>query len=65
LRGPGEMLGTRQTGLIGFRVADLTRHGAELPALRDAAEWLLQHAPDAADTLIARWIGAGARFAEA
>ncbi len=65
LRGPGEMLGTRQTGMIAFRVADLSRHGAELPALRDAAEWLLQHAPAAADTLIARWIGAGARFAEA
>jgi ATP-dependent DNA helicase RecG len=65
LRGPGEMLGTRQTGVIGFRVADLSRHGGELPELRDAAEWLLEHAPAAADTLIARWIGAGARFAEA
>ncbi len=65
LRGPGEMLGTRQTGVIGFRVADLARHGGELPELRDAAEWLLEHAPAAADTLIARWIGAGARFAEA
>jgi ATP-dependent DNA helicase RecG len=65
LRGPGEMLGTRQTGVIGFRVADLSRHGGELPELRDAAEWLLEHFPAAADTLIARWIGAGARFAEA
>jgi len=65
LRGPGEMLGTRQTGVIGFRVADLTRHGSELPAVRDAAEWLLEHAPGAADTLVRRWIGAGVRFAEA
>ncbi len=65
LRGPGEMLGTRQTGVIGFRVADLARDGAELPQLREAAEWLLEHAPQAADTLIARWVGAGARFAEA
>ncbi len=65
LRGPGEMLGTRQTGLIGFRVADLGRHGHELPAVRDAAEWLLEHAPAASDVLIARWIGAGVRFADA
>lgn len=65
LRGPGEMLGTRQTGVVGFRVADLVRDGAELPQLRDCAEWLLEHAPLAADILIARWIGAGARFAEA
>ncbi len=65
LRGPGEMLGTRQTGLIGFRVADLARHGSELPNVRDAAEWLLVHAPETVDVLIARWIGAGVRFAEA
>jgi ATP-dependent DNA helicase RecG len=65
LRGPGEMLGTRQTGLVGFRVADLTRHGGELPQLREAAEWLIEHHPEAVDTLIARWIGAGVRFAEA
>ena len=65
LRGAGEMLGTRQTGVIGFRVADLTRDGAELPQLREAAEWLLENAPEAADTLIARWVGADVRFAEA
>ena len=65
LRGPGEILGTRQTGAIGFRVADLARDGAHLPAVREAAEWLLEHAPASADLLIARWVGAGLRCAEA
>ena len=65
LRGPGQILGTRQTGLIGFRVADLTRDADDLPLLRDASEWLLEHAPDAVEGLIHRWIGAGVNFAEA
>lgn len=65
LRGPGEILGTRQTGLIGFRVADLARDGVHLPQVREAAEWLLEHAPDSADTLISRWIGAGLGCADA
>ena len=50
---------------VGFRVADLARHGGELPQLREAAEWLIERSPEAVDTLIARWIGAGVRFAEA
>ena len=65
LRGPGQILGTRQTGMIGFRVADLTRDADDLPLLRDASEWLLEHAPDAVEGLIHRWIGAGVNFAEA
>lgn len=38
LRGPGEMLGTRQTGLLQFKVADLMRDADLLPAVRDAAQ---------------------------
>lgn len=65
LRGPGQILGERQTGVIGFRVADLMRDADDLPLIREAAEWLIEHAPDAVESLISRWIGAGVNFAEA
>ncbi len=65
LRGPGEVLGTRQTGLAGFRVADLSRDAALLPAVSETAETLLAIDPAAADRLIARWIGQGVRYADA
>src|SRR5690606_28588563 len=48
LRGPGELLGTRQTGIAGFRIADLARDGDLLPTVQAVADDLLQHQPDAA-----------------
>ena len=65
LRGPGELLGTRQTGIAGFRVADLVRDAALLPAVRDTADALLAAAPDLAAKLVERWVGGAARFAGA
>jgi ATP-dependent DNA helicase RecG len=65
LRGPGELLGTRQTGLAAFRVADLTRDAALLPAVQEIADELLKHGPALAERLIARWIGSAARYAAA
>ena len=65
LRGPGELLGTRQTGLVGFRIADLARDADLLPAAQRIADDLLQNAPQRADQVIARWIGAAARYAGA
>jgi ATP-dependent DNA helicase RecG len=65
LRGPGELLGTRQTGLAGFRVADLARDAGLLPAVHLAAEALLGADPGLADRIVDRWIGAAARFAGA
>ena len=41
LRGPGEMLGTRQTGLMQMRVADLMRDADLLPKVQQAAELML------------------------
>ena len=55
IRGPGELLGTRQTGLPQFRVADLLADQALLPAVSRAADKLMQQAPDAAEALIQRW----------
>jgi len=65
LRGPGELLGTRQTGQIAFRIADLARDAALLPAVQKAGEVILREHPQLADKLIARWIGSAARYAGA
>jgi len=65
LRGPGELLGTRQTGLAGFRVADLARDADLLPAVHQVAETLLAQAPDLAGRVVERWVGGAARFAGA
>ena len=65
LRGPGELLGTRQTGLAAFRVADLARDAGLLPLVRELADRLLADSPDIADRIIARWVGGAARYASA
>ena len=62
LRGPGELLGTRQTGLADMRVADLLRDADLLPAVQAAAETLLRENPEAVRALTRRWIGAGERY---
>ncbi|MGY0799388.1 ATP-dependent DNA helicase RecG [Lysobacter sp. A286] len=65
LRGPGELLGTRQTGLAEFRLADLVRDADLLPQVQALAEQLLAEAPQVADRIVARWIGAAVRYAGA
>jgi ATP-dependent DNA helicase RecG len=65
LRGPGEVLGTRQTGQLALRIADLSRDAALLPAVQRASGVLLRDHPDCVERLIARWIGAAARYAGA
>ena len=65
LRGPGELLGTRQTGLATFRVADILRDAPLLPDVQRLAERVMAESPDLADRLIARWVGSAARFASA
>ena len=64
LRGPGELLGTRQTGLAQLRVADLMRDSDLLPAVQRAAEQLLKTSPDIVNALLKRWIGSGERFSK-
>src|SRR5690606_36862311 len=65
LRGPVELLGTRQTGMAAFRIADLARDADLLPKVHQLADRLLTSAPDVADRVIARWIGRAARYAGA
>jgi ATP-dependent DNA helicase RecG len=57
LRGPGELLGTRQTGLAQMRVADLLRDADLLPRVQTAAESLLRDWPPHVAPLIRRWVG--------
>jgi ATP-dependent DNA helicase RecG len=63
LRGPGELLGTKQTGDINFRLANLTRDTHWLPQVKNCAEQLLQDYPDNVDDLIRRWLRSGERYA--
>ncbi len=65
LRGPGEVLGTRQTGRMEFRVADLMRDAHLLPAVQRVGEAMLRDAPRQATRLVARWVGGSARYADA
>ena len=57
LRGPGELLGTRQTGLAQMRVADLLRDADLLPRVQIAAESMLRDWPQNVTPLIQRWVG--------
>jgi ATP-dependent DNA helicase RecG len=63
LRGPGEVLGTRQTGMMLFRVADLARDASLLKLIPSVADKLQKQHPEQADKLIRRWIGDASRFA--
>jgi len=63
LRGPGEVLGTRQTGMLLFRVADLARDASLLKMIPAVADKLLKQHPKQAEKLIRRWIGDASRFA--
>ncbi|MBF8223228.1 ATP-dependent DNA helicase RecG [Halomonas sp. 328] len=57
LRGPGEVLGTRQTGLAQMKIADLERDRDLLDSVTELAKALLEQAPEASDPLIHRWLG--------
>ncbi len=63
LRGPGEVLGTRQTGSIHFKIADLARDHDLIPQVVRASDLLRRSAPDQAEMIIQRWLGSMERFA--
>lgn len=65
LRGPGELLGTRQTGLMNLRIADLVRDADLLPQVQQAAEMLLRDYPATIEPLLQRWLHDGLRYARA
>ena len=57
LRGPGEVLGTRQPGLMTMTVAELSRDADLLPRVQSTAEVMLNQHPDNIAPLLRRWIG--------
>jgi ATP-dependent DNA helicase RecG len=62
LRGPGELMGIRQTGLAQMRVADLLRDADMLPRVQIAAETLLRDWPLHVPPLIRRWVGIAEQY---
>jgi ATP-dependent DNA helicase RecG len=62
LRGPGELLGTRQTGLPQYRIADLLRDADLMPKVRSTAETLRRESPQLADAIVRRWVGDSAHY---
>ena len=65
IRGPGELLGTRQTGLASYRIADLSRDAQLIPAAQQAAQGLWQLDKMASEGLIRRWLGYKDIYAQA
>jgi ATP-dependent DNA helicase RecG len=62
LRGPGELLGTRQTGLLQMRIADLVRDADLLQDVQQTAELMLSSNTANIAPLLRRWAGHGERF---
>ena len=65
IRGPGEVLGTKQTGLAEFKIADLTRDKQTLNQVRPIAQQMLNQYPLYVDPLIQRWLGNKTNYAQA
>ncbi len=63
IRGPGEVLGTRQTGLMQFRLADFERDKGWIEPIREMAPPLLEE-PERVAALVRRWLGERARYGE-
>ena len=57
LRGPGELLGTRQKGLIGLRIADIMRDAYLLPAINKLTVNIEENHPDVIEKIVRRWVG--------
>ena len=64
LRGPGQVLGTQQTGLMSFRVADISRDADLLDQVKEASELVLKKYPEIIDPLIQRWLGDNIHYAK-
>jgi ATP-dependent DNA helicase RecG len=64
IRGPGEVLGTRQTGEMQFRIADLLRDQDMVPQVQAMADRLLHEHPECVAPLIHRWIGHKVQYAD-
>ena len=57
IRGPGEFMGTKQTGMAELKIADLVRDAALIPKVQEIAYTLWENYPSHAQAIINRWIG--------
>ena len=64
LRGPGDVMGTRQTGQMQFKIADLQRDADLLPEVQQAAEFIENKAPEVIVNIISRWLGEPTHYTE-
>lgn len=62
MRGPGEILGTKQSGLMRFRVADIIRDKSLLNDVQEVAKTLSEHHPESIPPIIQRWLSNTDRF---
>ncbi|MCL1078818.1 ATP-dependent DNA helicase RecG [Parashewanella spongiae] len=65
IRGPGEVLGTKQTGLADMKVADLSRDQALIPQVQMLAQHILEQVPENVDSIIQRWLGDKDKYVQA
>jgi len=63
LRGPGEVLGTKQTGLMQMRIADIVRDEKWFAEVKKTASYIIENHPQAVKPLVRRWLGKADRFA--
>ncbi|MDI1291445.1 MAG: ATP-dependent DNA helicase RecG [Methylobacter sp.] len=64
LRGPGEVMGTRQTGQMHFKIADLARDTDVLDIVQQAGDSFFAHSPQAIQPLCDRWLGTSTEYSE-
>ena len=65
IRGPGDVLGERQSGEVAFKIADLARDDDLLPQAHRLAEDIASRDEGQADALISRWVGAVEQYQQA
>jgi len=65
IRGPGEVLGTRQTGLAELKIADLVRDQHLIPSIQKLAVHIHQQVPDNVGPIIERWLGERQQYVQA
>lgn len=65
IRGPGELLGTKQTGIADFKVADLVRDQHLIPQVQKLARYIHDKYPSNAEAIIERWLGQRENYSNA
>lgn len=65
IRGPGEVLGTKQTGIADMKIADLVRDQALIPHIQKLAQHVMQEVPENVDAIVLRWLGERQQYVQA